>query len=375
MRRKAPVLDYSAYPHILEDIVSYAPLSALISLRATCRSLQRLADTRLFAHVQLHRVGSGRSQSALLTLPSRTTLASTSSFPVLPWSFSHIRTLDVDTAVARAGEFPRLHTLRRVHNTDVIHMQDFEGVHTVIDCLVVPKSHTRYDVCFTLPQTARRSILHITYPWLLAEPPRISMAPYASLVDDFTFVFWPQENDPPHLWTLHWQCDMIYYAVAYAGTKYTLTVVGWEKVSMEIIAVVEAGGDVEEALEDQRIAVRDYFQAGVASGRLLSAYQPAEMADIIFNNMRIITLEDWHRELGDRRELEGEFVRLREGDPRVSLAGGYDVLMPGWSSARWCPSQAPQGLGCAKEAGRGVRDAVAQDTTSGARGGHTAPKL
>ncbi|WOO81812.1 uncharacterized protein LOC62_04G005331 [Vanrija pseudolonga] len=322
MRRGAPVLDYSAHPHIIEDIVSYAPLSALISLRATCRGLRRLADARLFAHVQLQQVGTGRSQSTFLTLPARTSLTPVSDVPRLPWSLGHIRALDVDTAVTlRDGshKFPKLHTLRRVHNTEVvvIHLHDFEGVHTVIDCIAVPKSSTRYDVCFTLPRHARRSILHISYPRLNTHSPRISMAPYTSLVDDFTFVFWPPEDKLPHVWALEWQYDTIYYAVAYAGTKYAVTVVGWEKVSPRLADAIELGGDVDAALEAERTAARDHFEQGVGSGRLLSAYQPAEMADLICNNMRVLTLEDWHRELGDRRELEGEFIRLRQGDARA----------------------------------------------------------
>lgn len=44
-------LDYGAYPHLLEAVVSYADRSALLALRPTSSRVRALAEARLFHHV------------------------------------------------------------------------------------------------------------------------------------------------------------------------------------------------------------------------------------------------------------------------------------------------------------------------------------
>lgn len=41
----------SAFPHIIDAIVAFAPHASLLKLRATCRSLRDAADVKMFAHV------------------------------------------------------------------------------------------------------------------------------------------------------------------------------------------------------------------------------------------------------------------------------------------------------------------------------------
>ncbi|KAL1410553.1 hypothetical protein Q8F55_004566 [Vanrija albida] len=46
-------LDDGAFPHLLDQIITYAPLSTLYTLRRTSKSLQARVDAVLFAHVRL----------------------------------------------------------------------------------------------------------------------------------------------------------------------------------------------------------------------------------------------------------------------------------------------------------------------------------
>lgn len=51
-----PLLDSTAYPHVVERIIAHAPsVSALVAWRQTCRRYHALADRYLFAHAVLER--------------------------------------------------------------------------------------------------------------------------------------------------------------------------------------------------------------------------------------------------------------------------------------------------------------------------------
>ncbi|KAL1405987.1 hypothetical protein Q8F55_007670 [Vanrija albida] len=50
-----PVLDTTAYPHLLDEIITYAPYEALLSLRQTSRAVRKRVDRSLYRHIMLVR--------------------------------------------------------------------------------------------------------------------------------------------------------------------------------------------------------------------------------------------------------------------------------------------------------------------------------
>ncbi|WOO83544.1 uncharacterized protein LOC62_05G007061 [Vanrija pseudolonga] len=53
--KPAPVLDTSAYPHLLDEIIVHAPYEVLLALRETSRAVRRRVDRSLYRHILLGR--------------------------------------------------------------------------------------------------------------------------------------------------------------------------------------------------------------------------------------------------------------------------------------------------------------------------------
>lgn len=53
--KPAPVLDTSAYPHLLDEIIVHAPYEVLLALRETSRAVRRRVDRSLYRHIILTR--------------------------------------------------------------------------------------------------------------------------------------------------------------------------------------------------------------------------------------------------------------------------------------------------------------------------------
>lgn len=142
----ATMIDHAGYPHIIDRIVRQAPVGALIPLRATCKALQRLVDSILFAHVQLQMFPCDTSLRVMgemlgFTLPADTALDVASTLPRLPWVPSAVKVLD-DPSVGRPGsvgnlifECPLFTSLDTVRFVDEPHRHpsynDFEGLNAV----------------------------------------------------------------------------------------------------------------------------------------------------------------------------------------------------------------------------------------------------
>jgi hypothetical protein len=81
-------LDHLAYPHILERIIHYADLRALLTLRSLSRRLRDRVDSSLFQHIVLDIQPSG---AAVLADP-----VSGRKLPYIPWDWYDDESLEAN---------------------------------------------------------------------------------------------------------------------------------------------------------------------------------------------------------------------------------------------------------------------------------------
>ncbi|WOO81743.1 uncharacterized protein LOC62_04G005264 [Vanrija pseudolonga] len=120
------VLDYTAFPGIIDSIIAFAPVASLISLRGTSRAFRDRVDGLLLPHVALelgadsdiHLVSAGRGPRT-----------------ALPYRPEKVLTADlrVSDPSARLDGFSALRTLRRVGAGVVADLGDVPQVTTLVD--------------------------------------------------------------------------------------------------------------------------------------------------------------------------------------------------------------------------------------------------
>ncbi|WOO81805.1 uncharacterized protein LOC62_04G005326 [Vanrija pseudolonga] len=306
-------LDYAAYPHLVEAIVSYASLTALVSLRATCRALHALVDARLFTHAQLHDFPNTSDDwsSAVtygLTLPLRSTIPHTSRMPHLPRAAAAVSTLDVCFELVPpvvAKRFTSLRTLRRRLNC-VAHFDDpFLRVETAVYFITVP---AQYIVVARLPRSLDRLVLHIKHEGTGSPARGFRLVSNEHNIQQFEFVIWPSPRTPPAVWFFQAMFETVDSGRANGtGSDFSITLAGLEKVYPSLW---EGSPDLDHAADAEGVkrAIRDCLHTALDLGHVTRSNQSAFIVDAICDRLRVLTLEEWQSELGDRLELEGTWM-------------------------------------------------------------------
>ncbi|WOO79031.1 uncharacterized protein LOC62_02G002568 [Vanrija pseudolonga] len=238
-------LDDTAFPHILDQVLTYASLPTLYTLRLVSRSVQTRVDTLLYTHVRLSlsaqdedadgepygvvmsgldaklpgfwpRTSQWWSFAVGLTRPedSHTEPARDVVADITPpqrraqlarWSgaLAHVRTLDAETGGIAAGwialHVPRLRTLRVFSDEKGVYPSRLPSAHTLV---IFPPSQpslettngpsyaprTRHKAARTLPLGAKRVVYHVKFP-VAPDPLLVWSWPEGYIADEEVFVF------------------------------------------------------------------------------------------------------------------------------------------------------------------------------------------
>lgn len=174
-------LDATAYPHILQRVVAFAPYELLMRLRLVNRALHATANAALFAHVAISRpsedphsrpdVGMDCISGSRLPVVLRSSTGGPLPVPPLPcdkvsialpehpgWAYT--RTLDLKTnarGLLDAG-LPALETVRRVTWTE-----DAPSAYTYVDAHHVPPRHDGELFIDFVSEETRRHVVVVLY--------------------------------------------------------------------------------------------------------------------------------------------------------------------------------------------------------------------
>lgn len=340
-----PMLDSTAYPHILEQIISEChSVNTLLALRATSRQCQDLADARLFHHAVLQREWytytakpksrldklrqriSGpvqrESQRFYLSLPDSSTIAEQRRR--LPLLAHKVGILDlyaervIDVARDPSYEFidrikypGKCEDLRRVgrgvfsdYAPRVLRRfgfatKEFWGqvLDTTVDFLRPDATSWLNDV--SVPMVTPRYVLHLHWPEeYLQDPPEtpfsflatMAGSPLVPEVRAVIFVLSPHCTPPPPKDILRIiQRATVVFMWGMTNGNTSFTVVGLER----WLPGVEAN---EFKRSSRAAAVLQYtFNFDI----------PEEDTGRAFDNIHYLTLEEWWESLGDMKEVIG----------------------------------------------------------------------
>lgn len=328
-------LDYNTHPHIIDTIVRCAPVGALIPLRATCKAIQRLVDSILFAHVQLQTFLEDESATTSykivgLTLPADTRLDVASALPRLPWVPSAVRVIDDPGDGPRRGwslqygegaQFSALDTMRCFQTSDRMptyhDYSDFTLVYfaTVSTCTLTVS---------TKISSSSRLVLHVR---MESEDPRNTVWVFSTYdIKDTVLVFWP-----PFFPDETWYFNAIWRSTHYKGRKAddinSVTVVGLETLC-DLATASDSTADRARAADAFRARMKRYIQSDAFRNQSITdrwhSRDDADddrFLDILFAVMELRTMDEWRDELGDRRDIDGKWMDLRP----VSLPAGGDT--------------------------------------------------
>ncbi|KAL1412304.1 hypothetical protein Q8F55_000048 [Vanrija albida] len=314
----ATVIDYGAYPHLIEAIVALAPLGALVPLRATCRSIKRQVDARLFTHAQLHEfpTASDDWDSAVthgLTLPANSGVQSDRALPSLPRAASAVAVLDADFELvprAVAAQFTSLRTLRRrLHCAS--HFDDpFPAVKSAVYFVTVP---ARYIVVGRLPRQLDRLVLHLRHEGTGAPADDFRLVT-GGRIKQFEFVLWPSLGRSP---LPFWFMSAIFETVADGRRDappledFDVTIVGLENAYGDGHTDPATTGSIGFDHEEIKRSMRDTFRELLHTRRLNMPRGASGVIHTLGRKLRIVTLKEWHAEIGDRMEMEGAWMETR----------------------------------------------------------------
>ncbi|KAL1412317.1 hypothetical protein Q8F55_000061 [Vanrija albida] len=329
-------IDHTAYPYLIDLIIEYAPPEALKQLSSTSRAFR----ARLLSHAALtlapgaryctfqiksrHKSHTERKGWATTETPDDRlspypplVLAAPGSGGALPLVPGAVRTLDHVTPhrprPALADAFTSVHTLRRMNGAyALIGPTIFYPTPTVVDFVRVDRAAARRaqnrEIDTVVPLGASSYILHIDLrPWAAESKRRADLAvvvnnDFAS-AGNLVFVLWladGAEADVPALYAAigsavrNWPAE---------GAGRSITVVGLERA---------ADAPTLDELWDE-------FGTYVARRR--SNMKPARWGKGAFEEqlregLRLLTVEEWWAELGDRREVEGVWPKSAEDGPQ-----------------------------------------------------------
>ncbi|KAL1412303.1 hypothetical protein Q8F55_000047 [Vanrija albida] len=309
-------LDYDLYPHIIEAIVSHAPFGALLPLRATCNAINLQVDALLFTHQRLYEIpgpeynhsGHRATPSYILTLPKNSSVRSDTATPRLPDFGAPQRAITLDADCRRvthdlAEMFTKLHTLRRtLPCVQEYHDSFFPHVHTAVYLLTLQEDR-RVNLgvdrpLIHIPRSVERLVLHIRHEktkmsGTLDNDLRLTTG---NTIREFVFAPWPPYG---HLYEF---MTMVFrFAARGSRDGFDITVVGLERAYPELLP--DPNNPAKFDADHVKRAMRDTYQEFK-----IMAVGP-EYAPVVElpPNLRVLTLEEWYAELGNRREMERGF--------------------------------------------------------------------
>ncbi|KAL1412305.1 hypothetical protein Q8F55_000049 [Vanrija albida] len=318
---KTVALDHTAYPGLIDMIVAYSTVPALAALRAASRAFKARIDAHLLSHAELYFFPVTRSVPELrhaipgLTLPGSTPIPHTSELPRLPFAPGIVQTLDVvlplSVRKAIAEAYTSLHTLRRLQCPLQEDEDDgFRPSHTLIDFVTLPTGHLAW--C-QLPPGVTRYIAHLKYDEYQGRGDYgIEISEQVVSVREVVFVLCPTRtiNEPPG--PMEWLFQIVQNTVLDCNMEaegFSVTLVG-----------VERAFDPEDGVEVNTPA---YFNAIKTQLRdyILGALEPdtagasvEEFADDLLGAIKLVSLDSWWAELGDRKDIEGVWMDSRGHD-------------------------------------------------------------
>lgn len=328
-------LDHEYYPHLFESIFRCAPVGALIKLRATCKAFQRLVDTILFAHVQLHAfpgAGDNWEQQVLgLTLPSDTELLC-SGLPRLPWVPGAVVVLDDpgtfgEYDLSRSvslSDFSALKTFRRLHRSDMERRGDHSSLLDGVDTAVEFASTLRW--VRVSPPSCRRLVMHVRGDHNGHYNIYVAPCPTAR---EYVLVLWPPLRNGDLSDVIIYYFDIIFEAVNLherTDDYESVTVVGFEDLfdldrdGNSIAGPPFPGYTIRHPVQDAHIIhmshKRRQCQCGEHNDELSDAFLAQmfnmdHIVDRFCDRLRFLTFGEWRAELGEARAEEAKWIEPR----------------------------------------------------------------
>ncbi|KAL1412283.1 hypothetical protein Q8F55_000027 [Vanrija albida] len=273
------MIDHTAYPSIVDDVLAYTGVPALLAFRATSRAYKAQIDRQLWSHAVLvtRATRSGASRLALLSaaLPDEP-------IPYLPHL---VHTLDIATSVeptpAQKEAFTALRVVRRFGSGMHLATQlpSSWRAHTAVDLLTPDEADGGAAGVLCAPGECERYVAHVA-PTSDGRRAEIRARSQRQGARDYVLVFWP--GHPPQ----HAPVRIVTEFGLHTQRNGSLTIVGVEDALPE-------GFDLARLKE----LVRQFCTVTLRFSE--------DAADVQDKATRWLSREQWWAELGDRREVEG----------------------------------------------------------------------
>lgn len=309
-------IDHTAYPLIVDLVLWYASPQVLLAFRLTSKAFQRRVDAP-FAHVLL-KPRAAPKKGSLRDTASPVTLSTASSPPrPLPWFPFAIGVLDhwTDRGLhrRRLEHAPSLHTLRRFDNAILIDTVGVEKLGlTLVDFIDVTQWEWLASINLPTPTGTTRSIMHLKYDFsmenVLFTQLQVTNSNSWAHGPEFVFVLWPTD-DPVEDEPAAGRLEFLYSAIL-------SSLAGWDGEEISITVVGMEDAHENEHREADPDALWDHIPREMAyvweddDGDYDGTYCMAAVSDPLLNTAarratRFLTREEWWKELGDKREIEG----------------------------------------------------------------------
>ncbi|KAL1412285.1 hypothetical protein Q8F55_000029 [Vanrija albida] len=306
-----PVLDHTAYPDIVDAVIAFADERSLVALRTASRAFRDRVDALLLPHVAID-----------LTHVPDIHLVSASTGARLPFCPGKVSCADVHAsplpgAGAQLQPFTSVRTLRRVGSgvtsdldldvPQVTTLVDYYDLHEVRAVMDGPLPSLEYYPFSGL----QRYVLHLRVD--------AGSRPVGHMHELFPRGRHPDEQFPefseviivlhvppaPSITTVHATLvaagALVVDAVhrLEAGTR-SLTIVGFDELAALQLPPGDEDHDERERFDDM-LEIIGNMQSAVAADEPIFHTEPEP-------STRFIGMEAWLAELGEKRELEGEWV-------------------------------------------------------------------
>ncbi|KAL1412312.1 hypothetical protein Q8F55_000056 [Vanrija albida] len=298
-------IDHTAFPDLMDGIVAAASPSVLLVLRSTSKEFQERVD-RLLSHAAL--VPSQGAHSPVLAVP-------TNPGRHLPYLVNRVNTLDLMTMPPSdftVAPFNRLHTIRRANggwdasgirrSRSIRTVVEFVDIRQWLDAVPVGMQRPKVFLFLSLPiYNLSCVIVHIKYDPTLLTHLLLTQIEFLGLRaasgSNFTIVLWPtpSENNAPINRSIGFLRNILRALTdSTRVTNVTVTIVG-----------------LESAPKRQRLSSHkiDDYRSRLTNGNAALA-----------NAFRLISLEQWWKELGDEKDTLGVWPQAALPPPPASTA-------------------------------------------------------
>ncbi|WOO81717.1 uncharacterized protein LOC62_04G005237 [Vanrija pseudolonga] len=313
---KIATIDHTAFPYIIDMIVDFADIPALLKFRGLSCAYRDRIDRLVFQHVAitgLHQNGPPNYDQFLVCLPPTTShLTPLKRGQTLPRVQKAVRVADIEYVPLRGTAWPipqrppshrGVHTIRRKGRFVTEDGSNyFRKATTTIDILdLATEIHLRYRrraSVIHLPFHTRRYTLHLKWdesssPWLW-RPVEFKST---RMIEEFVFVLHPLAGDNiPHRSPDFQSCDtfksifgMMIRIVQKKCSK--VTIVGANTVTPAAFGVPIRSAPNPDGIEVVRAAILN-------SARSISSQK-------IENILTFLTYDEWWSTLGSKKEIEG----------------------------------------------------------------------